>query len=70
MTEHRGDRKFADLPPGIVQVRLRGESAGDLAARLTAMPGVSAVTGPDEYPGDRIYLTVSLTEEEVPPCPA
>jgi len=62
----RGDRTFAPLAPGIVQVRLRGESAADLAARLAAMPGVSVVTGPDEYPGERLYLTVSLSEEEVP----
>ena len=66
----RGDRKFADLPPGIVQVRLRGSSAPGLASRLTSMPGVSVVTGPDEYSGDRIYMTVSVSEEEVPPCPA
>jgi hypothetical protein len=59
----RGDRKFAPLPPGIVRVRLEGESAAGLAARLTAMPGVSVVTGPDEYPGGRLYLTVSLSEE-------
>lgn len=62
----RSDRKFAPLPPGIVQVRLRGESAAGLAARLTAIPGVSVVTGPDEYPGERLYLTVFLSEEEVP----
>ena len=60
----RGDRKFAGLPPGIVQVRLRGSSAPGLAGRLTSMPGVSVVTGPDEYPGDRVYLTVMIDGEE------
>ena len=53
-------RQFAPLPPGIVRVRLEGESAGDLAARLAVMPGVSVVTGPDAYPGGRLYLTVSV----------
>ncbi len=71
MAESRsGDRKFAPLPPGIVKVRLEGESAADLAAQLTALPGVSVVTGPDEYPGGRLYLIVSVTGQEVPPCPA
>ena len=60
----RGDRKFAALPPGVVRVRLEGSSAPGLASRLTSMPGVSVVTGPDEYPGDRVYLTVMLSEEE------
>jgi hypothetical protein len=57
----RGDRQFAPLPPGIVRVRLEGQSAAGLAARLTAMPGVSVVTGPDAYPGERLYLTVSVS---------
>jgi hypothetical protein len=60
----RGDRKFAPLPPGIVRVRLEGESAPGLAARLTAMPGVQVVTGPDEYPNGRLYLTVAVSEQE------
>jgi hypothetical protein len=59
----RGGRKFAPLPPGIVRVRLEGESAPDLVAQMAALPGVSVVTGPDEYPGDRLYLTVALTGE-------
>ena len=66
MARESDSRKFAPLPPGVVQVRLRGESAPGLAARLTAMPGVQVVTGPDEYPGDRLYLTVSVSEQEVP----
>ncbi len=63
----RGGRKFAPLPPGVVRVRLEGESAAGLAAMLTSIPGVSVVTGPDEYPNDRLYLTVSLAEE-APQC--
>lgn len=59
----RGGRKFAPLPPGIVRVRLEGESAANLAGLLTALPGVEVITGPDEYPGDRLYLTVKLSEE-------
>lgn len=60
----RSDRKFAPLPPGIVKVRLEGESAAGLATRLTALPGVQVVTGPDEYPGGRLYLTVTITGED------
>lgn len=60
----RGDRKFAPLPPGIVKVRLEGDSAPGLAAQMLALPGVEVVTGPDEYPGNRLYLTVSLAKEE------
>lgn len=59
----RSDRKFAPLPPGVVRVRLEGESAAGLAAQLTALPGVQVVTGPDEYPGGRLYLTVALSGE-------
>jgi hypothetical protein len=66
----RGDRKFAPLPPGIVRVRLEGESAPGLAAQLTGMPGVQVVTGPDEYPGGRLYLTVAVSEQEVPGVPS
>jgi hypothetical protein len=56
----RGDRTFAPLPPGVVRIRLEGESAAGLADRIAAMPGVQVVTGPDTYPGDRIYLTVQV----------
>jgi hypothetical protein len=59
----RAGRSFAPPPPGIVRVRLEGESAGELAAKVTALPGVSVVTGPDKYPGGRLYLTVALTGE-------
>ena len=62
MTRDSRGRQFAPLPSGIVRVRLEGESAGDLAARLAAMPGVSMVTGPDVYPGERLYLTVAVAD--------
>lgn len=62
--DRRGGRKFAPLPPGIVRVRLEGESRGDLAARMAAVPGVSVVTGPDEHPGGRMYLIVALAEAD------
>ena len=61
MSDRRG-RSFAPLPPGIVQVKLRGESAGNLAAQLTSMPGVKVVAGPDAYDGDRLYMTVEVDE--------
>jgi hypothetical protein len=61
--DNRG-RTFAPLPPGIVRVRLEGESAGDLAGQLAGLPGVRVVTGPDVYPGDRdrVYLVVELDD--------
>lgn len=59
--ESRG-RKFAELPPGIVQVRLRGESGAHLASQLASLPGVKVVTGPDAYSGDRLYLTVAVDD--------
>lgn len=64
MGEHRrAGRKFAPLPPGIVRVRLEGGSAPGFASRLAALPGVKVITGPDEYPGGRIYLVVALGGE-------
>ncbi|HMH90007.1 MAG TPA: hypothetical protein VK586_02865 [Streptosporangiaceae bacterium] len=56
----RRQREFAPLPPGIVRVRLQGESAPALAALLPTLPGVAIVTGPDAYEGDRLYLTVAI----------
>lgn len=60
----RRQREFAPLPPGIVKVRLQGESARDLAALLTALPGVAIVTGPDAYDGERLYLTVAILGQD------
>lgn len=59
----RRQREFAPLPPGIVRVRLEGESAPALAALLPTLPGVAIVTGPDAYDGDRLYLTVAILAE-------
>lgn len=58
----RGGRTFAPLPPGVVKVRLQGQSAAGLAEKLTALPGVSVITGPDAYDGDRLYLLVQVKE--------
>jgi hypothetical protein len=58
----RDARTFATLPEGVVRVRLEGQSAAGLAKRLTALPGVTVVTGPDSYVGDRLYLTVMVSE--------
>jgi hypothetical protein len=60
----RRQREFAPLPPGIVRVRLQGESAPVLAALLPTLPGLAIVTGPDVYPGDRLYLTVAILGED------
>jgi hypothetical protein len=57
---YRVGRKLA---PGIVRIRLEGKSAAGLAARLAEMEGVSVLTGPDEYPNGRLYLTVALAGE-------
>lgn len=38
----RRQREFAPLPPGIVKVRLQGESASVLAALLPTLPGGGA----------------------------
>lgn len=62
--ERRGGRKFAPLPPGVVRVSLKGQSAPGLAKRLADMPGVTVLTGPDAYPGDRLYLMVQISEQE------
>lgn len=64
MARPRSERVFAPMPPGVVKVRLTGSAAPDLAAQITALPGVTVVTGPDTYPGDRVYLLVRLTEPE------
>jgi hypothetical protein len=56
----RDGRRFAPLPPGIVKLKLEGESAPGLLARITALDGVAVVTGPDSYPGGRLYLTVAV----------
>lgn len=66
MVERRGERVFAPLPPGVVKVRLTGSASADLARQITALPGVTVVTGPDAYPGDRLYLLVRLSEPEAP----
>jgi hypothetical protein len=62
----RGGREFAPLPRGVVKVRMEGESAPGLAAALTALPGVAVVTGPDVYPGGRLYLTVAVADDGKP----
>lgn len=60
--ERRGGREFAPLPPGVVRVRLEGQPAADLARQLLALPGVQVVTGPDAYPGDRLYMIVTVDD--------
>lgn len=57
--------EHAPLPPGIVRVRLQsGDGTAErLAARLAQVPGVEVLTGPDRYPGGRVYLTVRVTEQ-------
>jgi len=57
-------RRFAELPPDVVRIRLEGQSAQGLADQITRLPGVKVVTGPDAYPGDRVYLTVMVSESE------
>lgn len=60
----RRQREFAPLPPGIVKVRLSGESSRDLADLIAGLPGVAVVTGPDAYDGERLYLTVAILGQD------
>ena len=60
----RRQREFAPLPPGIVKVRLSGESSRDLADLIATLPGVAVVTGPDAYDGERLYMTVAILGED------
>lgn len=61
MARDSNGRRFAPLPPGVVKIRIEGQSAQGLAEQIAKLPGVSVVTGPDAYPGDRLYLTVMVT---------
>lgn len=58
----RQRREFADLPPGVVKVRLEGDTVGaDVLARiLRDHPAVEILTGPDHYGGGRQYLLVKV----------
>jgi hypothetical protein len=58
----RQRREFADLPPGVVKVRLQGDTVGAdvLAAILGDHPAVEILTGPDRYDGGRRYLLVKV----------
>ena len=55
-------RELADLPPGVVRVRLTGDTIGaDVIARiLVDHPAVEMLTGPDRYDGGRQYLLVKV----------
>jgi hypothetical protein len=67
MPDRRG-RSFAPLPPGVVRVRLQGDTFGAdvLAQILRDHPSVEVLTGPDRYSGDRQYLLVRVsTPEEI-----
>ena len=67
-------RRPAPLAPGVVKVRLSGDTPGieALIELLASAPGVEILTGPDgPYPnhrdaGERMYLTVRLPHPDTP----
>jgi hypothetical protein len=65
MPDRRG-RSFAPLPPGVVRVRLQGDTfgAGVLAQILRDHPSVEVLTGPDRYSEGRQYLLVRVASPE------
>ena len=58
----RRRREFAEAVPGVVKVRLQGDTfASDvLVTILREHPAVEILTGPDRYEGDRQYLMVRV----------
>jgi hypothetical protein len=53
--------EHAPTAPGVVKVRLQGDSAADvIAGILLAHPAVEILTGPDRYDGGRQYLMVRV----------
>jgi hypothetical protein len=53
--------EHAPLAPGVVRVRLQGDSAADaIAGILRDHPAVEVLTGPDRYDGGRQYLMVRV----------
>lgn len=55
-------REFAEPAPGVVKVRLSGDTVGAdvIAAILRDHPAIEVLLGPDRYDGDRQYLTVRV----------
>jgi hypothetical protein len=55
-------REFSEPAPGVVKVRLQGDSVGAdvLAHILRSHPAVEVLTGPDRYDGGRQYLLVKV----------
>ena len=55
--------EHAPLAPGVVRVRLQGDSAADvIAGILRGHPAVEILTGPDRYDGGRQYLMVRVDQ--------
>jgi hypothetical protein len=55
-------REFAEAAPGVVKVRLQGDTFGAdaLVTILRDHPSVEILTGPDRYDGGRQYLLVGV----------
>jgi hypothetical protein len=55
-------REFAEAAPGVVRVRLQGDTVGaDVIARiLRDHPAIEVLTGPDRYDDGRQYLLVKV----------
>jgi hypothetical protein len=58
----RRHREFSEPAPGVVRVRLQGDTVGaDVIARiLRDHPAIEVLTGPDRYDGGRQYLLVKV----------
>ena len=58
----RQRREFSETAPGVVRVRLAGDTfASDvLVTILHEHPSVEILTGPDKYDGGRQYLLVRV----------
>jgi hypothetical protein len=54
--------EYAPLAPGVVRVRVQGDSAGEIVRILRDHPAVEVLTGPDLYSGGRQYLMVRVRE--------
>jgi hypothetical protein len=53
--------EHAPLAPGVVRVRVQGDSAANEIVRiLREHPAVEVLTGPDLYSGGRQYLTIRV----------
>lgn len=64
MGRRRGDREFAELPPGTAEIRISADHALTLEyveKLFSRDEGIILVKGPDHYSGGRAYITVQVS---------